>query len=161
MTSYLKGYIVYQELMHWKIGHHRALACDRQGNMAASSMQRPWDAIAWWELRRIPYNMLMLGAGVLSLASILFIGSYFIRPGEDVIEPFAVIAGVVVYGVLANLAYTLGWITELLWSWGNTERTEPMRARIFWMGVAFSVALTLLPALLIPLIWIVFGFQHS
>jgi hypothetical protein len=68
--------------------------------------------------------------------------------------------GAIAYGVFANLAYTLGWITELLWSWGDTERTEAMRPRIFWVGVAFSVTLTLLPALLVPLIWIIFGFQH-
>jgi len=123
-------------------------------------MQRPFDAIVWWELRRIPFNMLMLAVGVLSLSSILFIGRYFVKPGEDVVEPFAIVFGVIVYGVFANVAYTLGWITELLWSWGATERTELMRPRIFWIGVTFSVALTLLPAGLIPLIWIIFGFQH-
>jgi hypothetical protein len=124
------------------------------------AMKRPWDAIIWWELRRIPYNVLMLVVGVLSLLSILFIGSHFVEPGEDVIEPFAIVAGVVVFGGFANLAYTLGWITELLWSWGDTERTEPMRSRIFWMGVAFSVAVTVLPAFFIPLLWVVFGFRH-
>jgi len=124
-------------------------------------MQRPFDAIVWWELRRIPFNILMLVVGVLSVSSILVLGSYFVQPGEDVIEPFAVIAGVVVYGVLANLAYTLGWISELLWSWGDTARTEPMRPRVFRIGLAFSVALTLLPAVLIPLAWIIFGFRHN
>ena len=84
-----------------------------------------------------------------------------LKEGEDVIEPLAMLAGVVVFGVFANLAYTLGWITELLWSWGDTERTEPVSSRIFWTGVAFSVAVTLLPAFLIPLTWIVFGFQHQ
>jgi hypothetical protein len=123
-------------------------------------MQRPWDAIVWWELRRIPYNMLMLVVGVLSLLSILFMGKYFVRPGEDVIELVGMISGAVVYGLLANIAYTLGWVTELLWSWGDTERTEPMRSLIFWTGIAFSVAVTLLPAFLIPLAWVVFGFRH-
>jgi hypothetical protein len=125
------------------------------------AMQRPWDSIVWWELRRIPYNLLMLVVGVLSLSSILFIGSYFVRLGEDVIEPLAMVAGAVVFGGFANLAYTLGWITELLWSWGDTERTESMRSLIFWMGTAFSVAVTLLPAFLIPLIWVFFGFRHG
>src|SRR5262245_39258025 len=102
------------------------------------AMQRPWDAIVWWVIRRIPYNVLVFVVGVLSLLSIFFIGSYFVNPGEDVIKPLAMLAGVVVFGVFANLAYTLGWITELLWSWGETGRTEPVRSRIFWMGVAFS-----------------------
>jgi hypothetical protein len=87
-------------------------------------------------------------------------GKYFVRPGEDVIELVGMISGAVVYGLLANIAYTLGWVTELLWSWGDTERTEPMRSLIFWTGIAFSVAVTLLPAFLIPLAWVVFGFRH-
>jgi hypothetical protein len=74
-------------------------------------MQRPWDAIVWWELRRIPFNIFVLVTGVLS-----------------------------------------GGIIML---------TEPMRSRIFWIGTVFSVAVTLLPAFLIPLIWIVFGFRHG
>ncbi len=98
---------------------------------------------------------------VVSLGSIILIGSYFVRPGEDVIEPLFALFGAVVYGVLANLAYTLGWVTELLWSWGDTQRTELLRRRVFWLGVAFSVGLTLLPGVLVPLIWIVFGFQHG
>jgi hypothetical protein len=124
-------------------------------------MRRPWDAIIWWEFRRIPFNIIIFVVGILSLGSILLIGSYFVTPGEDVIEPLAMIFGVIVYGVIANLAYTLGWVTELLWSWGDTERTESLRRRIFWLGVVFSVGLTLLPAVLIPLAWIIFGFQHS
>jgi hypothetical protein len=98
--------------------------------------------------------------GVLSLLSILFVGSYYVRPGEDVIEPFGMIAGVVAYGLLANIAYTLGWVTDLLWSWSDTERTERRRPLIFWMGVTFSIAVTLLPAVIIPLLWVVFGFRH-
>jgi|SRR5215510_2449356 len=124
------------------------------------AMKRPWDAVIWWELRRIPYNVLLLVVGVLCLLSILVMGKYFVRPGEDVIKPLEMVTGVVVYGVLANIAYTLGWVTELLWSWGDTERTEPRRPLIFWIGVTFSVAVTLLPAFLIPLLWVVFGFRH-
>jgi len=125
-----------------------------------AAMRRPWDSVIWWELRRIPFNILMLVAGALSGAAIVLIGSHFALPGEDIIEPLLMFFGAIAYGVFANLAYTLGWITELLWSWGDTERTEAMRPRIFWVGVAFSVTLTLLPALLVPLIWIIFGFQH-
>jgi hypothetical protein len=125
------------------------------------AMQRPWDAIIWWELRRIPFNILILAVGILSLGSILLIGSYFARPAEaDGFEPLFTIFAAIVYGILANLAYTLGWVTELLWSWGDTERTESLRRRIFWLGVVCSVGLTLLPAVLIPLAWIIFGFQH-
>jgi hypothetical protein len=126
-----------------------------------ATIRRPWDAIVWCELRRIPFNVLILAVGGLSLAVILLFGSYFVTPGEVVIEPLGIVVGVIVYGVLANLAYTLGWTTELLWTWGDTQRTELMRPRVFWVGIVFSVSVTVLPAILIPLAWIIFGFQHG
>src|SRR5436309_105001 len=82
-------------------------------DQAGVVMRRRWDTIIWWELRRIPFNVLLFVVGILSLGSILLIGSYFVTPGEDVIEPLAMIFGAIVYGVFANLAYTLGWATEL------------------------------------------------
>jgi hypothetical protein len=129
--------------------------------MAASRHATSLGCQCWWELRRIPFNIFVLVTGVLSGGIIMLTGSYFAEPHEDVIEPLLMLFGAIGYGVFANLAYTLGWVTELLWSWGDTERTEPMRSRIFWIGTVFSVAVTLLPAFLIPLIWIVFGFRHG
>jgi hypothetical protein len=58
----------------------------------------------------------LLLAGGISGFTIVLIGSRYVNAGEDVIEPMAIFAGVAIYGVAANLCYTLGWITELLWS---------------------------------------------
>jgi hypothetical protein len=120
-------------------------------------MKRPWDAIAWWELRRIPYNLVI---GALGLATILVVDWFdrrFVWAGADPLNPLGFILGIAAYGIAANIFYTLGWITELLWSGGDTSRTELMRRRVFWVGVLFSSGLTLLPAILIPAAWIVFG----
>src|SRR5690349_24777550 len=124
-------------------------------------MRPPFDAIAWWERRRILFNAILLASGAASFIVILLVGSRLVNPGEDVIEPLAVIFGGAAYLVGANVLYTLGWITELLWSGGDTSRTASLRAAIFRKGVTFSVALTLLPALLVPLLWWIFGFQHG
>ena len=122
-------------------------------------MKRPWDAIAWWEIRRVPFNLLVLVAGALSGFTIELIGSRFVAPGEDVVEPFAIVFWVIAYAVSANICYSLGWVTELLWSWGDTTRTEALRPRIFRWGMIFSVAVTLLPGVLILLAWALSGFK--
>ena len=124
-------------------------------------MRPPFDAIAWWELRRIRFNLILLLTGLLSFGVILFVGSKLVHPGEDVIEPLATIVFGLTYAVGANVLYTLGWITELLWSGGDTTRTSAQRPSIFRKGVIFSIAITLAPAILIPLLWWIFGFQHD
>ncbi len=122
-------------------------------------MRRPWDAIIWWEIRRIPFNVIILVAGICSFLVIQLIGARLVKPGEDVVEPLAVMVGAVVYAVAANLCYTLGWVTELLWSRGDTCQTEAIRPKIYRKGIIFSVALTISPAALVPLAWLIWGFK--
>jgi hypothetical protein len=119
------------------------------------SIRRPWDAVAWWEFRRPLYNLVLLLAGFVSIFVVEWIGSYSVAPGEDVIEPVLLWIGIVAYGGAANLAYTIGWISELLWSGGQTARTQAYRKRIFLAGLIFSVLLTLAPAAIVPLLWLI------
>ena|SRR5712691_2673545 len=122
-------------------------------------MKPPWDAIAWWEIRRIPFNLIVLVVGFASGLVIELVGSRLVRPGEDVEEPIGIIIAVIGYAVAANICYSLGWITELLWSGGDTTRTEAIRPKVFRLGIIFSVVLTILPAILIPLAWAIWGFK--
>ena len=87
-------------------------------------MKIAWDAILWWEKRRIPYNLIILVAGVIAIALIEVVGGRLVHPGEDAIEPVAMLIGVVAYALAANLCYTFSWITEIAWSQGDTSRTE-------------------------------------
>jgi hypothetical protein len=60
---------------------------------------RPWyQIIIWWELRRIPFNIIMYFIGVASF----YIG-YITIPLLYII-----------LGLLLNIGYTLGWIIELI-----------------------------------------------
>ena len=122
-------------------------------------LRRPWDAIAWWEIRRIPFNLVLLFAGVLSIVVAEFVGGRLLPPGEDLEEPLGLIAGVILYAIAANVCYSLGWITELIWTWGNTQRTETMRPKVFLAGLVFSTVLTLAPAAIALLIWAGSGFH--
>jgi len=122
-------------------------------------MNRPWDAIAWWEKRRYLFNFAILVAGIASVLVVEIIGSHLVKPGEDLEEPFGIVIGVIAYAVAANLCYSLGWITELLWSWGDTSSTEALRPKIFRLGIIVSIVVTLLPCILLPLAWAIWGFK--
>lgn len=57
-----------------------------------------FSTILWWEIRRIPYNLIMIFAGYLSL----YIAYATIPALYEII------------GLALNVIYTFGWIIELL-----------------------------------------------
>ncbi len=119
-------------------------------------MKRPWDAVVWWEIRRIPFNLFVLVMGLVSGLISAFVGSHLFRSDADFGSPFL---GAIAYVVAANLCYTLGWITEIMWAWGDTSRTEKMRHKIFAFGLIFSASVTLLPAIVLSLVWAAHGLR--
>jgi hypothetical protein len=112
--------------------------------------ERNWDVIAWWESRRIPYNLIVGAAGISSAIIMLitslvtenFIGEAIGVPGSSL---FAIIA-VAFYAVMANVCFTGGWVLELLSRriWG--ARAEAFGEIAFTWGTLCSVLLTLVPA---------------
>ncbi len=117
-------------------------------------MKPPWDAILWWEVRRVPYNLAVGFLGLISLGVSSWVRSFFVDPGEEIFHPGLGLLGIVVYGVLANIFYTLGWATELLWSQNDTKATETVRPKVFRLFFIVSSLLTLSPAVLVPLVWL-------
>jgi hypothetical protein len=111
--------------------------------------------ISWWELRRVPFNLVLAVTGLITIGVLAVIGDRLFPRGEDAIEPMALFLLVPLYAVAANIAYTVSWISELIWSGGDTTRTEAIRPRVFYLGLVFSIALTLAPAILIPAVWII------
>src|SRR6187455_2657407 len=67
--------------------------------------------VLWWELRRIPFNLIVGFYGIVCLAIFFWaIGtSNELQPGEDAVEPLALIAAPFVI----NALYTLGWLVEV------------------------------------------------
>jgi hypothetical protein len=101
--------------------------------------------VRWWELRRVPYNALLLVIGISALLGYEAIMSKAIPFGEDAIEPMALLLFVPLYGLIANLCYTMGWLIELA---GRNADPVAARRRGRWMfriGMWFSCALTTLP----------------
>jgi hypothetical protein len=115
--------------------------------VAYRMMKGSRDAIAWWEKRRIVFNLLVLMAGIVCIVAIKLIGNHF-KPGEVIFRPINFLIGVPFYALVANVCYTFGWIAELAWGWGDTSATEALRPKMYRIGVIFWIALTLLPAVL-------------
>lgn len=98
----------------------------------------------------------MLVVGLVSGFIFALAGSHVFKADEDMGKPFLT---VILYALAANLCYTLGWITELLWAWGETSRTENIRPKVFRLGLIVSAGVTLLPAIVLTLIWAAHSFR--
>lgn len=112
-----------------------------------------FEIIAWWELRRIPYNLVVGATGILTIviiATAAWIASQtFGDPVEFPDPPLFAFMAVIAYGVCANICYTGGWIAELVARWVWKERVGAFAQISFVLGFVFSILLTLVPALLI------------
>jgi hypothetical protein len=111
------------------------------------------DVIGWWETRRIPFNLVVGSAGILTciVIAIVGLGSEMLFNSEFGIPdpPGFALIGVTIYGILANVCFTGGWLAELA-----VRRIWPREADRFAtlslsLGVVFSVLLTLAPAAIV------------
>jgi hypothetical protein len=115
-----------------------------------------WRTIAWWEIRRIPYNLVVGATGIASGAICLITGAlceYFVGdaigiPNPPIVALFAVVA----YGVMANVCYTGGWVAELVVQKIWPGKGDDFGRISFFLGLVFSILLTLVPGILIAII---------
>ena len=102
------------------------------------------ETIAWWELRRIPYNLIVGALGLICLfvyyAAIE--GSGHLQPGEDAVEPIMLI----VTPVLVNVCYTGGWIVEVIGRLSGTIDSVHFSPRLLKLGIGISFIIVSLPA---------------
>ena len=100
-----------------------------------------WSVIEWWEARRLPYNLAVGAAGLVSLCalglvSLLLDGArFFPVPWQPIVA----------YAVAANVCYSAGPIADLyvVKRWG--AEYAPVGPALFRYGFVFAVGLTLLP----------------
>lgn len=101
------------------------------------------EVIGWWESRRLPYNVAVGATGIASYAAVQLI---LLTPPNPTAIPLELsIAIPLVYGVLANVCYTGGWMAELWIRRVLGRELEPVGPAIFRYGFAFSIGLTLFP----------------
>lgn len=117
----------------------------------APAERRPASIIAWWEKRRLPFNLVVGGSGLVTLGLAAISSALPPAPGGPASALFPILA----YGALANICYTLGPATEIALHkvWGR--RVLPAGPVLFRAGLVLSVGLTLvIPTILLVLGWL-------
>ena len=105
--------------------------------------------LAWWEARRLKFNVVVGGTGVFTLLTVGLIG--LIPPGIPMgLDWHPIVA----YGLLANLCYSFGFPLELGLRKLLGPNAPPVGPALFRQGLAFAVGLTLLPIVLISVAWV-------
>ncbi len=101
--------------------------------------------IVWWELRRIPYNIIVGMAGAISLALffVLISSAQVLRPGEDAVEPIALLFA----PILINIFYTGGWVSEILARFLMPNKSQRIGPILFKAGLGFSLLVVATPTL--------------
>ena len=106
----------------------------------------------WWESRRLTFNVIIGGAGLITLAAIKVIA--MLPPLSMNVSMFW--PGILAYGIFANLFYSLGFVTEAAMQRAWHDETPRVGPALFRQGLTFSVGLTLFPIALMGISW---GFQ--
>jgi hypothetical protein len=108
--------------------------------------QTPQAVIAWWERRRLPFNLLVGAWGIFCL--IVFFAaittSGHLQQGEDAVEPLALVAAPFVI----NLLYTLGWIVEITYRSIEQDVSPAFGPRLLKLGFGLGLFLCAVPAVL-------------
>ena len=105
------------------------------------------EIVFWWELRRFSYNLIVgltgLIAGFFGILNAFWAESH----GWDAIgmpDGIFIIALPVIYGIMANICFSFGWIFEAAYV---LFRKKPLKyaSKLYLAGLIFSVLMTLLP----------------
>ena len=125
----------------------------------AENLETNWQIILWWELRRIPYNLIVGAIGILACICLFGIGCFSERRfGEAIGWPDSPLFGLMAisfYGIAANICYAFGWIIEIFVKKVWKECSKNFGEISFVLGIFFSVILTFAPVVLCAVVVIV------
>jgi len=113
-----------------------------------------WSILKWWESRRPLYNVCVGATGLVSVGAALLLAAL---PPHNVPLQAALgdtALGVALYGVLANVCYSLGAPADMLLRRFLGDRAAAAGPVLFRYGFVFSIGLTLLPIPLAALGWL-------
>jgi len=110
------------------------------------------DIVLWWELRRIPYNIIVGIAGLFSLSLFYFFISRtnVLKPGEDAVEPIALLATPVVM----NICYTAGWVVEGFLDKASSDEEDVLGPKLLRSGLKLSLIVVFIPSLFWGAYWL-------
>ena len=100
--------------------------------------------IGWWEKRRLPYNLIVGGTGLVTLTF-----GAALTAVVATLQPVDMFRAAIWWAVWANVCYSLGPAVEIALQKLFGERLLPAGPLLFRAGVTIAVGVTLLP--IIPL----------
>jgi hypothetical protein len=109
------------------------------------------DVIAWWEVRRLPYNLLVGACGAITCCIFASIGIVSESLGGDPVGLpdglgfAAAFMAVLMVAFVANACYTLGWVAELAMRKAFPREAPGFGPLAFASGLVFSIVVTLAP----------------
>lgn len=116
---------------------------DLLDNSGIQQDQRILEMVRWWEIRRIPYNIIVGLSGLLSSFAIL---SQHPSIKWTEILWYAALP----YGLFANVAYLAGWVIEILiFYYFNGKLNTSIRNTLLILGTIISIFPFLLGLLLL------------
>ncbi len=113
------------------------------------SEKKWYKIILWWELRRSPYNLILLMLGLISLYVLSFFpndGYLRLTAGPGLLVGFY--TSILLFGLGANLLFTLGWIVQLILKQFNHKTIRLFIKKSFIIVLIISTLITLSPLLL-------------
>lgn len=107
------------------------------------------EVVGWWEARRPAFNLMVGIVGLISCTVIgaVILGAFFLFDVDLFPEPLSILM-IPVYGFLANVCYTGGWIAEIFVRTIRPQDSERLAIAAFKLGLQLSLILTAMPGAL-------------
>lgn len=102
---------------------------------------RAWySTILWWELRRIPYNAIVIGSMTMGLVGFaLTVEGWFDFISPPLFPVFFVL-------LFSNMFYTGGWVVEAILRVAFNYKRKEFASRALLAGIVFSICVAFVPA---------------
>ena len=106
------------------------------------------------ETRRLPYNIIVAVSGFVSLILfyVFILASGELKPGEDAVEPLALIAAAFILPLAINICYTFGWVLEssyyLFTKYLLFKEPKKINRILFSISLIFSITVVFIPSAL-------------
>ena len=110
-----------------------------------------WQSVVlWWEVRRIPYNVVVGLVGTFSLVATFFliVASDALEPGEAAIDPLGLFLLPLLGGIFFNVCYTAGWVFEVLVRSASGADNRFLGPILLTGGLLLSLGIVMVPAVL-------------
>jgi hypothetical protein len=118
-------------------------------------VRSPLRVVQWWESRRLTYNAIVGGTGLVTLVYVnaleLLMGNGWLIAPWSGPRGTAQMMGILVYALAANLCFTMGWVVENLAERWLKRPVYGLGPALFRHGLVFSIGLTLLPGVIVTM----------